>query len=157
MALFVFLRLWLSWLSLKKVRVVVALVWFKWLALTDFWFSLILLWMVNMVIWFVIIKRGKLLTLPNEYKVLMITNTNIIYAWVCCLNRLPNIVWNTLQNAWLILFKNRSSREDDSRISNSPGIRTTECLQQQIVFLQDVRLIQQESWFDIGFIFLDFC
>jgi len=51
----------------------------------------------------------------------------------------------------------RSSREDDSRIPNNPGIRFIECLQQQVVFLQDVRLIQQESWFDIGFIFLDSC
>ena len=34
---------------------------------------------------------------PYEYKVLMITNTNVIYAWVCCSNGLSNVAWNTLQ------------------------------------------------------------
>jgi len=38
-----------------------------------------------------------------------------------------------------------------------PRDRSTKSLQQQVVFLQDVRLIQQECWFDIGCIFLDSC
>jgi len=38
---------------------------------------------------------------PYECKVLMITNTNVIYAWVCCSNRLQmlfEILWNCLVN-----------------------------------------------------------
>ena len=43
----------------------------------------------------------------------------------------------------------------DSGLQNSLKISSAKCLEQQVVFQQDVRLIQQESWFVIGFIFLD--
>ena len=66
-------------------------------------------------------KGGNCWPCPYEYKVLMKTNTNVICLSVlfkqaskCCLE--------CCDYDWLILFKNRSSREEDSRIPNSPGI-----------------------------------
>jgi len=51
---------------------------------------------------------------------------------------------------WLVNLVQEQVQEqvlniDDSRISNNLGTRSTKCLQQQVVFLQDVWLIQQES------------
>jgi len=76
---------------------------------------------------------------------------------------------NCLSNLTQEQVENRASISVDARtleqvweqvrklFCNSLGTAKQGVLQQQVVLLQDVRLIQQESWFRIGFIFLHSC
>ena len=78
MTMIILIRLGLSWLF-----TILSLLW-----LDLVWHSLIYVFYVNMVIWFVIIKKGEFVELM-QWEVLMITNTNEIspnatYTWVCC-------------------------------------------------------------------------
>ena len=89
---------WMSWLSWKKFLCYCLLL-CKLYPIQNWWlFS----WRVNMVIWFVNVKKEEFVEpILIRYKVLMITNTNAIYTWVCWSNRL-NIVfvlhWNCFTN-----------------------------------------------------------